>query len=276
MGTRKSIISCLVILLFSGSISVAETVSVSAKGIAIVSGNVTLDEAKMTALNRARGIAVERAAGVITKRFSLLSDNLLVADFIKSFVRGFLVEESIVGWHGSWSKVKENLLGQPIVEVTINGKVALLSDSFIRSEAFEATLNRNTFRDGERVHVRITAHNDMYLLLANYTAKGTVVPLFPNDYAENNLVRSGVTLQHPTNKSGHPPFVVTNYPDHNRDTEAVIVIGLPVNNITQNYAWSRVFPPGIEMEYPDYFLKISELPIDWIGEKILVYTVNRK
>ena len=118
-------------------------------------------------------------------------------------------------------------------------------------------------------------NKDVYLLIANYTSKGTVIPLYPNRIDHDNFVRKGEAVTYPPPGANHLPFVVKNFPENNQDTEALIIIALPKNSVTLDYAWENVFPPGIEMEYADYFSPLSSLPVDWIAENIIVYTVNK-
>jgi len=67
----------------------AETVQgVIGKGEAAVVG-ITAEQGQLIALQRARADAVEQAAGTKVLGSTLVKDSMLVADFIKTFTRGF-------------------------------------------------------------------------------------------------------------------------------------------------------------------------------------------
>jgi len=250
----------------------AEIKEVTVTGMAVIYDNTTLESAKIQALNQARALAVEKAAGVSTKRFSLLQDQMLVADLIKSFARGFIVEETRLTWQGSWLLSPETELGYPVVKIQWQGKVQSYAKNVFRPNAINAELNKSTYVNGDHMSVELNAYEDVYILLANYTAKGDVIPLYPNEYTPNNLLLSGQSLHYPRANSKNP-LIVNTYPNSLVDTEAILAIAIPKGTVSKDYSWQTIFPAGQKTSYAEYSKKIAALPFNWVAEKILVYKV---
>jgi len=66
---------------------------------------------------------------------------------------------------------------------------------------------------------------------------------------------------------------VSNYADHSEDKEAFMVFGFPKTSQTQALHWEQLFNAGKEIDYAEFFNTMSQLPIQWIAEKTLVYSV---
>jgi hypothetical protein len=61
---------------------------VTTVGKAVISGNTTYDQAKTQALNQARALAVEQAAGVTVSNTSIIQDGLMLVDLVNTFSHG--------------------------------------------------------------------------------------------------------------------------------------------------------------------------------------------
>ena len=64
------------------------------RGEAAVVG-ITAEQGQLIALQRARADAVEQATGIRVLGSTLVKDSMLVADFIKTFTRSFIVDEKV-------------------------------------------------------------------------------------------------------------------------------------------------------------------------------------
>ncbi len=254
----------------------AEIRTVTVSGRAVVAGETTLDQARHAALSQARTLAVERAAGVSVSSVALLRDQLMVGELVKTFAHGFLVSESNVAWRGGWSEANAGELGYPIVDMTLEAKVDVRPKTFFRDYAIDASLDKTTYRDGESARLQIAAKEDMYLLVVNYTSTGRILPLHPYGPNQPNLLKSGAVLT--LHGDGAEPWdvVLRNYAGHEQDTEAFIALGFPVDALTQSLTWSVLFPSGKEFDYAEFFAAVLKLPVDWIAQDTVVYTVVRR
>ncbi|MEJ2179756.1 MAG: DUF4384 domain-containing protein, partial [Gammaproteobacteria bacterium] len=227
---------------------------VTTVGKAVISGNTTYDQAKTQALNQARALAVEQAAGVTVSNTSIIQDGLMLVDLVNTFSHGFLVKETRKSWKGSWAEDNTaDKLGFPIIEVALTGTVKVLPKTFFRNYNITANLNKKTFANGEKVQIRIKAKEDMYVVVANYTSKNNIIPIFPSPYHKNNLVKAGDTIIIPELDDSHFTLAVSNYAGHKEDVEAFLVFGFQRTSETSNMHWARIFKAGEELNYPDFF-----------------------
>lgn len=254
----------------------ADLKRVSVTGRAVVTDETTLGQAKLSALNQARALAVEKAAGMSVSTVTLLQDSLLVGQLVETMAHGFLVEESQVTWSGIWQPARTGELGFPVVEVTLEGAVNVLPRAFFRSYALDASLPKQTYLHGESARLDITAREDIRVLVANYTSRGKIVPVYPHMKNQDNLVPKGKTLSLPRAGTDTWELELQNYAGHERDTEAFIVLGFPADGRTRSISWHELFEPGRELEYAAFFDRVLKLPIDWLAQKTLVYTVVRQ
>lgn len=271
------IISLLLFTIGYGQSANAEQRNVTAAGKAVISGNITYDQARTQALNQARALAVEQAAGVNVNSVTVLQDSLILTDLVKTFSYGFLINEASLKWQGQWMAAEQSdQLGYPVVEVTLQGTVKVLPRSFFRNYAINAELDKKTYRSGEPVQLKISAKEDVFVLVVNYTSKSNIIPIFPNHHIPENLVKTGQTLYIPKRNSKEMRIIVSNYADHDTDVEAFIVFGFPKNRQTQQVPWEKIFKAGNEIEYAEFFNTLLELPVQWIAEKTVVYTIVKK
>jgi len=252
----------------------AQTKEVFVTGQATVSDNVTLQQAKNQALNMARSLAVEQAAGVSVNSAVLLQDSLIVAELINTFSFGYLIEEEILSWTGEWTKTNDiKKLGIPIVEISLRGRVSIPEKSFYRNYVLDANLDKKTFQDGEPVTLNLSAREDLFILVINYTSDNKIIPLYPNNVRNENILAKDSTVKLPGPRSEEFTITVHNYPGHVMDTEAFIIFGFQVDNNTSQISWLDIFPVGKEIEYAHFFKKILQLPVTWIAQKTLIYNV---
>jgi len=264
------------ILVFSENQAYAARKSVSTSGSALIFGAVTFDQAKNLAMNRARAAGIESAAGIAVNSTTMMVDGLVSYDVIKTLSKGFIVDEKILGWQMEWVAGKENNQPPyPKITVELNAVVDIPERTFIRSHVFDAHLNQTTFRNGEHVVFNIEPRNDIYLLIVNYTSKGSIIPIFPNLHTVNNFIQGGRPFYYPKPDSKEVRIEINTFQYHDNDTEAFLLFALPVDDDTKEIQWSGVFPAGKEMDYAEFHATLLELPLRWLGEKILIYTVNK-
>lgn len=252
----------------------AETRAAIGVGRVAVSGETTLDQAKHEALSQARTRAVEQAAGVTVSSVAMLQDNLIVGEMVKTFAHGFIVAERATAWNGSWSNSGGKELGYPVVEVRLDALVDVKPRHFVRDDLIDAELDRQTYRDGEPAKITVQARQDMRVLVVNYTSQSSIVPVFPQSKQSDNVVLKGAHREMP---SADDPveweIVLRSYPGHARDVEAFLVFGFPNDEHMARVAWGELFPAGQEMPYAQFFERLLSLPVQWMAQKTMVYTV---
>jgi len=270
---QKIFIPLLVIIFFSSNLA-AEQKTVYAIGKAVITDGETLKQAKHKALNQARSLAIEQAAGINIQSSLLMENSLIVSEFVKTFSYGFLVEEELVHWKGEWVQTKNHQeLGLPVVAVKIKARVEVPKKSFFRNFVLEASLNKHVFRNGELAEIDILAKEDMFILLVNYTSDNKIIPIFPFNKDNRNRIDKNTHLILPGKLKNQFNISVNNYPNHKQDTEAFIVIGIKADKNTADIPFHSLFRPGVEISYPEFFSQLLELPIPWVAEKTIVYNV---
>ena len=247
---------------------------VTAVGKAVISGNITYDQAKTQALNQARALAVEQAAGVTVSNASIIQDGLMLVDLVNTFSHGFLVKETSKSWKGLWAEDhSSDNPGFPVIEVALTGTVKVLPKSFFRNYNISATLNKKTFANGDKVQIKVKTKEDMYITVANYTSKNNIIPVYPSPYHKNNLVKAGNSLTIPELGNSDFTLTVSNYAGHREDVEAFLVFGFQRSPETNNIPWSSIFKAGEEINYAEFFNTLIGLPIQSIAQQTLVYRV---
>lgn len=255
----------------------AETRAVTTVGRAVVAAELTLDQAKHNALSQARALAVEQAAGVTVSSVALLQDSMIVSDLVRTFAYGFIVREKSAAWAGSWAKeTKSGELGYPVVEVKLDAVVDVRPRQFFRNDLLNVSLDKTTYRDGETASVQIETRENLTILVVNYTAKSSIVPIFPYAKGQANSIAKGSVLNLPMAAADGWDIVMRNYAGHEHDAEAFIVLGFPRNAQTDGIAWEKLFVSGVEIPYATFFEQLLGLPLDWIAQQTVVYTVVRK
>jgi hypothetical protein len=258
------VIAALLVSAFSPC-ALAGTVTVQTEGSCAIVG-MTAEQARHVALQRARAAAIERAGGVRVTSSSLVTDSSLVADFIKSFSRGFVVEEKV-----SWLPLDEYRQDAashpvPVYGLELTATVVIPERSTPRL-GLKAKLNRSVFREGEKASLSIHTRKPARIAVFNIMADDQAVLLFPT--GRNPLFLSGQSrLVLPEPRSGLE-LVMATLPKHQRDAEGFLVAALPADCPA---SWLDSFESGNPMAMPEFFAAYALLA-DWAEELILPYEV---
>ena len=265
------------LVLFIPFYAFSATKTVLSTGSALITEKVTYEQAVMFAINQARVDAIEKAGVISVNNSTLILNNSTVADYIKSFSSGFIVSEEIVNWTQSWSpSIKRDRPPYPQLNVSIRSSVNIPDKHFIRHHIIDAKLNRSNFRNGENAIFTVMPHSNLYLLIVNYTSKGTIMPIFPNRYARNNYLKKNIGFTYPPANNSKVSIEINTYNYNDNDTEAFLLFALPIDPQTRHINWLALFPPAKEISYADFHSKLLDLPLEWLAEKILVYTVRKE
>ena len=247
--------------------------SVITTGNVSLAGDLSLPQAKLLALNQARASAIEQASGIAVTSSSLIRDSILAGSFIESLSKGYIVEETILGWESDWYQPDDSREPPvPILRVQLQSIVEVPKEGFLQPHAITAHLNKTTFTAGENAAISIIPADDMYLLVVNYTASDKIVPIFPNQYAYNNLIPKGVSSTLPNKNSGFTIELAVS-PGSQQHTEAFFVFGFPRDTRSNSIEWLSLFPPGEPLDYDEFHRRIVKLPVAWLAEKVLAYEV---
>jgi hypothetical protein len=239
---------------------------VSAEGSCAIVG-MTAEQCQLLALQRARASAIEQAAGVSVTSSTLVTSSVLAADFIKTYSKGFIVNEK-----AAWLPLGQYQRDQataPIPEY----RVRIIADVFIpqkkiRPLGLKADLNKISFRNGEKAALAIKTDRKARIGLFNLTADDKVMMLFPNEWEKDNLAPGEETVGFPGPQS-RIELVMQTLPGHRRDAEAFMVAALDPD-LERNFP--DLFPLGRPMAFSEFFKKYSEVA-EHAEDVILTYEV---
>lgn len=228
---KRIFILLILFLIFLCDPGFAEIKSVQGMGEAAIVG-ITPEEGWNLAICRARADAIEQAAGVHVLGSTLVKDFVLAADFIKSFTRGFIVDEKISEKQCFFDKNTTPPI--PHYKVVIQAKVFIPEKQKENVNQFRVRLNKTIFTNGEKAVIEITPYNDLYIGIFNITADDRVVMLCPNQYlSHHKKVMAGNIMNFPAFDSA-VELVIQSLEGHKQDTEAFLIVGVPAKEKYKN------------------------------------------
>lgn len=238
-----------------------------------MTGDMSHDQAVALALKFARVKAVEQVSGVVVASSTLIQNAVSKGSIVHAMSRGWVVAEDIVGWDAQWRPATQRILPPtPALAVTLRAKVGVPADSLTVPNLFQAKLNRNAFRDGEKLELKVSASRDIYLIVANYSANAKIIPLLPDRKVSGNLVSGNTDVTYP--RGGDVDWIVHVAKGHRRDTEALLVYAIPKNALPANIDWRAVFRIDSEYEYAEFNQRLFSLPFSSMGMQVLSYTID--
>ena len=262
------IVLLIIVLLFSlSSVSQAETVKgVHAEGACAIVG-MTAEQCQLTALQRARAAAIEQAAGMSVSSSTLVTNMALTADFIKTYSKGFVVNEKV-----QWLPLDQYQKDQstpPIPEYRVKIVADVkVPEPKIKPIGLKAKTNSIVFKNGDKAVIEVSASREAKIAIFNITADDKVVMVFPNEYDKDNKVSKGRKLVFP-DKQTKTELEMQTLPGHQRDAEAFLIAGLD-NSCPKDF--SDIFSPAEGMSFSAFFRKFSDIA-DYAEDVILTYEV---
>src|SRR6266568_6134473 len=167
---RKLVISavtCLALIsLHSAAIAGAPKCRwVETEGRADADGNVTVEDARRIALDRARYAAIKQVVGVSIFSNTTVKDNILVNDFIQSGTEGMIVKERKPVWSTEMYTPAPGKLGVPSYTVKLSSCVSV--DTSDRDPGFRVnlTISKPVYLSGEEVTLTVHSTRDSFLSL---------------------------------------------------------------------------------------------------------------
>jgi len=195
--TKRIFFFLLIIDLCALTVLAGETKWVTVEGTASLE-NITKVEARRMAIDNARRNAIERVVGVDLISETLVINNRVSGDIVCIIPHGRIIDEEIL---------QENVELSPSIEKTaaqyINYKVKmriLVAKEQGKADPFfsvKAEINRNVFKAGDQIELRITPTKDAYISVFNILEDETALIIVPNRFRKNNFVRANSTLVFP-------------------------------------------------------------------------------
>ncbi len=242
--------------------------------------NISSEEAKIIALRNARIDAIEQVCGVSLQAETMVRDFQLAGDFIHSISYGHVVEEKDKSWK-TITMPAEHPNDPPILiyKVTMQAKVVSRNEKPDPSFKINLKLNRTTFQSGDEVIFKIKATQDCYLTILNLAANDSVYILFPNKFAEDNLLNKNSTVQIPSKKNMNQGFHirVATLPGFKKNSEVVKVIATKqridfIDEIDLSSSFSPIGTPKMALTKLARWL--SQIPVSERAEASAIYTVE--
>jgi hypothetical protein len=245
-----------------------------------VAENLTPDEARNLALNRARNKAIENVSGINISGNTLVKDYSLITDLIRVAGSGHILEERVIKWEQG--VIPLNKGGEGVVipittyKVNLNTCVQgeLSGDPYFK---VRGELNRDVFMNGEEAEIKVTCTKDCYLTILNLMANNNVRILLPNEYEKLRKIKEGEEYNFPMQGLS---LEIQLLPGHKKDAEAFILIAtkerfdlLPLVK-SSNSPFAKGGQGGIKIE--DFYKVLITIPPQERTEEILLYEVRAR
>lgn len=239
---------------------------VESQGSCAVVG-MSAESCQLIALRRARSAAIEQAVGVKVSSSTVITNMRLAVDFIETYSQGYIVREK-VQWlpFGTYQRDSST---PPIPEYRVKVKADVyISALRVKPIGLSATLNRKSFRAGEKARINVRVGRRSMLAIFNITADDKVVMLFPNDYVSDNLLPDGRDFVFPSEGSGIV-LKLANLPGHKQDAEAIFVVAVDPEMESKLRA---LFRPMESMSLTTFFSRYSKIS-DYAEDAVMAYEV---
>ena len=194
----------------------------------VVIENITPEEAKKRAIQRACKKAIEYFSGIEVSgqviNIQAENQNQILIDNFSSIIQqtsqGIIIEKEIL---------KDEVISkgnQLLKVITIKVKVDKQKGEKDPSFVLTSEINREYFKDGEEMELSIKSSKDCYLTILNICSNDSVYVIFPNEYRKDNFVKSGELFQLPNSKDKEIGlnFPVNLLPNKNEDIEMIKAI----------------------------------------------------
>ena len=239
---------------------------IRAEGACAIVG-MSAEQCQLTALQRARAMAIEEAAGISVTSGTLVTNFSVASDFIKTYARGFIIHEKIIWLPLGQYQKDPSVAPIPEYRVRITADVSI-PKSRMDAVHMKAKLNNKIFRNGEKASFSLSVSRRARFAVFNIMADDRVVRIFPNVHEPGNLLVPGKVSVFPA-KDGKIELEMQTLPGHERDAEAFLVI-----------AWEEsadirimdLFPEATPMGFSEFFSQLSKIA-GRIEETILPYEV---
>jgi len=202
MGAIKYIVAMMFVLLAVPAMAAQdETVVVEAEGMILLGDDSTIGQAKASALNNARRSALEKVTGVEVHGSSMVYNYQLINDLVITATKGIIVKESVI--KSSCTVKDEQVSCSARILATVKplhterrGDFAV-TKAVVHRYGSEASKMNPVFQSKDEVQIHAAVNSDAWLYLFNVDQNGNVTRLYPNEYAQANIITAGKELVFP-------------------------------------------------------------------------------
>lgn len=254
-------------VVFSSQLFAYKSSVVEASGSCAILG-MTAEQAKLTALQRARADAIEKVSGVRVSANTVVTNGKISLDLIKSYTSGYIVKEDIKAFELSSYKGDEGDAPIPEYKVTIIAEVVIPDKK--PSYGLKAEMNKKTFIKGDKAVITIKSSENVSFAVFNFMANDKVVMLYPNTFKAAEKLKKNEKFMFPE-KDATYNLIISPLPEHEQDTEAFMV---SVSNDPE-VNFEVLFGYGEEMTLTEFY-GIYAKSAEKIEEVILPYQVFEK
>jgi hypothetical protein len=257
-----------VILCNTGQWGHAAEKEVTGRGEAAVV-NITPEEGKIIALQRARADAIEKAVGIGVHGTTVVTNGKLVGQFLQTYSRGYITKEQEMltkGWLDTTPKYTYDI----IATVVIPEKK--IEPGFVLFTSWKD--NKAAFLEGENAVLKIRFSMPAHIGVFNLRADDSIVMLYPNKYcALPGALAPNADWIFPDEKSGIVLTMAT-FPGHRRDSEAFFVVAIKADGPSQN-CFATLYEEGKPYKVTEFFARYSKVA-ETAVEQIMPYEVLKK
>lgn len=229
--------------------------------------NMSAEQARLVALQRARANAIEKAVGVEVVSTTLVTNFELAVDLIKTYSKGYIVREKVEWLPLSQYRQDASMAPIPEYRVKINADI-YIPEKKVQPIGLKARLNNTIFRAGEKAYIDISVEREARVAVFNFTADDKVLMLFPNEYESENTFTAGKPFRFPPSISTIE-LEVQNLPGHKRDAEALFIVAMDGRHKRD---FALMFKSLTAMEFDTFFKRYAELA-DYSEDVILPYEI---
>src|SRR3990167_5866420 len=192
---------------------------VEAAGEAVVE-NITPDEARQLAINRARISAIESKTGVRVHGSTIVKDYQLLADMVQTLSQGYITDEKIIKWEQGLFQESQDKAPLTTYKVQLSACVAGVGekDPYFK---VDAKLNKPVFIEGDEAVITVKTSRDAYLHIFNLTADDRISPIAPSTTLPIIPVKANKEFKFPPEGFGLLMSVIK---DKKRSSECFIIV----------------------------------------------------
>ena len=283
-----SVSLCVLCVLCGKLVFASDCNWVESTGEAVVE-NITPDEARQLAINRARISAIESKTGVRVHGSTMVKNYQLLADMVHTLSQGYIIEEKLIKWEqGSVPLIPLNKGGEGVVlplttyKVFISACVAGVGekDPYFK---IDAKLNKPIFIEGDEAIITVKTSRDAYLHIFNLTADDRISPIAPSTTLPIIPIKANKEFKFPPEGFGLLMSVIK---DKKRSSECFIIVATKEPFDFIGFAKTSSSPPleggdkGVvraeSMTVPEFYKTIIKIPSNAKAEEMLVYEVVAK
>jgi len=241
--------------------------------------NLTKEDARRLAIEDALRKAVEEVVGVDVLASTLVVNFRQLGDIIRVIPYGRVVEREVLEEGVKEIRQKGKTTPSLIYWVKVKSKVQKEKggiDPFFKLA--EAALNREVFKDGDQMVIKVKPTKDCYLTIFNILQDEKVLILVPSRFKKNNFVKADETFAFPDDDDFRKGIkLVVHGSEGKKSVETIYILGLK-----QPLKFPEKFQEGLFGTYrgqtafmTDLIKEIVEIPLSERAEKFLQYQVTR-